>query len=283
MRFLYNYLGVGLLYLLINCTAYSQNQGISTSGEWKGILHHPGDGYSDRWQILMTLTQVNKEISGTIKFSSGEHYGIFVIAGSLANNQVVLESGKLLKESLSHSFSWCPSGIMRLKLVDANKLTGPFTYSGTCPPATVTVSREVEPSNTPVVQPRELLSTDNTGANSGGEDAKVDKPIVLKNVLFKHQTAILLPNSTSELNDLVSKMKANSKMMIRLEGHTDKTGPASKNLILSQDRVKVVKQHLITKGINHVRVATVGYGDTKPICVSPCEANRRVEFVVTQQ
>jgi len=114
-------------------------------------------------------------------------------------------------------------------------------------------------------------------------EPKRNEPVILKNVLFKLSTATLLPQSFPELDRLASLMQNKPTMKIRLEGHTDRIGDAASNLKLSQDRVGEVKRYLIQKGILDTRIMTKGYGDTRTICSPPCEANRRVEFVVTEQ
>ncbi|GAB3959081.1 hypothetical protein GCM10028805_54510 [Spirosoma harenae] len=112
---------------------------------------------------------------------------------------------------------------------------------------------------------------------------KPNEPIVLKNVLFELSTATLLPESFPALNSLADIMGGKPAINIRLEGHTDRIGDPAKNLTLSKARVLAVKRYLIQKGIGENRITTKGYGDTKTICTPPCEANRRVEFVVTEQ
>lgn len=109
----------------------------------------------------------------------------------------------------------------------------------------------------------------------------LNEPVTLKNVLFKLSTATLLPESFPELDRLASLLQTKPALKVRLEGHTDRIGDASRNLKLSQDRVSEVKRYLIQKGINATRITVKGYGDTKTICSSPCEANRRVELVIT--
>ena len=114
------------------------------------------------------------------------------------------------------------------------------------------------------------------------------EPVVLKNVLFKESTDTLLAQSFPELDNLATLMQTRTAIKIRLEGHTDRIGDPGKNVKLSQDRVAAVKRYLIKKGVSETRIETKGYGDKKPICIPPkrgekCEANRRVELVVTEQ
>ena len=109
--------------------------------------------------------------------------------------------------------------------------------------------------------------------------------ITLKNVYFAQSKYDLQTESFPELNRLVTVMRENPTMTIKLEGHTDIIGDFDKNLALSRNRVQSVKTYLISKGIAAARVEAVGYGHSRPINSSPGKPhpeNRRVELVITK-
>jgi outer membrane protein OmpA-like peptidoglycan-associated protein len=76
----------------------------------------------------------------------------------------------------------------------------------------------------------------------------------------------------------------NPLVSIELSGHTDNQGDSRKNLELSNERVKVVRQYLVSKGIAPARISGKGYGSLRPVASNASEAtrqlNRRVEFTV---
>jgi outer membrane protein OmpA-like peptidoglycan-associated protein len=111
----------------------------------------------------------------------------------------------------------------------------------------------------------------------------VNKPVVLKNVFFEITKPTLLPNSFVELDKLSELMLQNSSVEIQLEGHTDKGSDNDADLKLSNERVEVVKQYLVTKGINANRIVCKGFGNTKLLYPSPNQENRRVQFLITKQ
>ncbi len=86
------------------------------------------------------------------------------------------------------------------------------------------------------------------------------------------------------MDELAAMMKANPKVEIQLEGHTDNQGRAEANLKLSQDRVDAVKKYLSSKGINRDRIKTKAFGGTQPLSIDKTEEaralNRRVEMRV---
>lgn len=110
--------------------------------------------------------------------------------------------------------------------------------------------------------------------------------LTLQNIYFDASKFELRPESYPELDRLTQLMRENPTLKIRLEGHTDIVGDFDANLDLSRNRVKEVKQYLVTKGITADRVDTIGYGSSRPITkkgnVSERQENRRVELVITQ-
>jgi outer membrane protein OmpA-like peptidoglycan-associated protein len=97
-------------------------------------------------------------------------------------------------------------------------------------------------------------------------------------------TTKLIEESYSELNVVVGFLNDNPKIEIELEGHTDNRGDSKKNLVLSQQRVEVIKKYLVAKGISSKRIKGKGFGDTRPVATNDTEEsrklNRRVVFLI---
>jgi outer membrane protein OmpA-like peptidoglycan-associated protein len=74
---------------------------------------------------------------------------------------------------------------------------------------------------------------------------------------------------------------------MRVEGHTDDTGPEDVNQRLSQQRAETVRRYLVNQGVAPQRLEAKGYGESKPLIDKITEAarkkNRRVEFVVVDE
>ncbi|MEN9742861.1 MAG: hypothetical protein RLZZ65_666 [Bacteroidota bacterium] len=88
---------------------------------------------------------------------------------------------------------------------------------------------------------------------------------VLSNVFFDLAKATLRPESRVELLNLSAYLKANPKLKIEIQGHTDSQGDAQKNLVLSEQRAKAVYDFLITDGIQANRLSYKGFGSTVPV------------------
>lgn len=108
--------------------------------------------------------------------------------------------------------------------------------------------------------------------------------IVLNNIFFDIEKAILKPESFPELNRIISVMNEKTGMQIEISGHADATGPEPYNLKLSERRARSVAKYLTDKGIAQNRISVVFLGESKPIApnttVTGRKKNRRVEFKI---
>ncbi len=120
-------------------------------------------------------------------------------------------------------------------------------------------------------------------------DSKADltQPLTLDSIAFGNASARLRPESKTQLNELVKILKAFPNVNIKIEGHTDNFGIPAKNLRLSFIRAASVKRYLTLNGIDPIRIATEGLGDTKPIADNKTPAgmakNRRIEVFITKK
>lgn len=116
-----------------------------------------------------------------------------------------------------------------------------------------------------------------------GADASELK-IELDNVLYSVGKAALKSESFATLDVLVALLTSNADVKIEIDGHTDNTGDAAKNLKLSEDRAHAVYDYLVGHGIAAERLAYKGYGDTQPVASNDTEEgkamNRRTEVKI---
>lgn len=115
-------------------------------------------------------------------------------------------------------------------------------------------------------------------------ELKVGVTLSLRNIHFAFDKADLLPQSFTQLDELVAILKAKPTMVIRINGHTDNIGKTTYNLSLSQDRAQAVKAYLTDNGIPAERLSAQGYGASLPLADNRTEEgrqlNRRVEITV---
>jgi OmpA-OmpF porin, OOP family len=112
------------------------------------------------------------------------------------------------------------------------------------------------------------------------------KVMRLDNLIFKVSTATIANESYSELDQVVTMLHDNPRMVIQLEGHTDSKGDPKQNMKLSQQRVTAVRNYLVSKGANKGKIKTKAFGGTSPLTNENSEEahklNRRVELRVLQ-
>lgn len=116
---------------------------------------------------------------------------------------------------------------------------------------------------------------------------EVGEKILLNNIFFEFGKAELRPESNAELNRLADFMRESEDMELEIGGHTDNIGSADKNLSLSEQRAKSVRDYLVSRDIDAKRLKSVGYGMTKPVAPNGTEEgrqqNRRVEFTILKR
>lgn len=106
--------------------------------------------------------------------------------------------------------------------------------------------------------------------------------IVLPGIYFDTNSAILKLESGPALENFIQSLKANPSLHVEIQGHTDNTGAADRNLKLSGERAASVKQWLTDHGMAADRLTSEGYGASRPIAdngtIEGRAMNRRVEF-----
>ncbi len=124
---------------------------------------------------------------------------------------------------------------------------------------------------------------------AAGADAKLTDEGILVNmsgdILFDTGKATLKENAIAQLNqvgDILAKYPQDRIMVI---GHTDSTGSATVNQLLSENRANAVKTQLMSRGVAAASISTVGMGPSQPIAsnttASGRASNRRVEMKIT--
>lgn len=105
-------------------------------------------------------------------------------------------------------------------------------------------------------------------------------------IYFKQSESTILTNSYSALDNLLKILQENEGIHIQIDGHTENKGDAQFLLDLSEARAFAIKRYLMDKGIDSQRLATKGYGGTRPVKISKREAmrqkNRRVEIRISK-
>lgn len=122
---------------------------------------------------------------------------------------------------------------------------------------------------------------------AGGDDkynkVVTDGKFITHGILFDVNKSTIKPESMGALNEIAKLMKAHNDLKFEIDGHTDSDGNDDANMKLSQSRADAVKEQLVKLGIDENRLATKGFGESKPIDKNDNAEgkanNRRVEFI----
>lgn len=111
--------------------------------------------------------------------------------------------------------------------------------------------------------------------------------VTLGDVLFNTGETVLRDEAMTSLVEVVDLLQTEPDKAIRIEGHTDATGPAETNLRISQERADSVMAALVSLGVDAGRMKAVGMGEDFPIASNEDEAgrtsNRRVDVILLDE
>jgi outer membrane protein OmpA-like peptidoglycan-associated protein/tetratricopeptide (TPR) repeat protein len=115
--------------------------------------------------------------------------------------------------------------------------------------------------------------------------AELGKKIILKNIFFDVGKAEIKSESIAELDKLFHMLFINEVLKVQINGHTDNTGNAASNKILSLHRAEAVVTYLKNKGISSTRLIAMGFGSERPLVSNDDEdegraINRRTEIEI---
>ncbi len=103
-------------------------------------------------------------------------------------------------------------------------------------------------------------------------------------ITFAYDSDAVQPQFQPTLNEVATVLVDYPKTYIDIYGHTDADGSEAYNQGLSQRRATSVQSYLAGRGIQTVRMATKGFGETQPIASNETAEgkaqNRRVEIKI---
>ncbi len=104
-------------------------------------------------------------------------------------------------------------------------------------------------------------------------------------VYFDYNASTINSETRSILNENARILQDNADIKIQVQGHADERGTTDYNLALGDRRADQVRDYLASQGVAPSRIATVSYGEERPLESGQTERawskNRRAEFKIT--
>ncbi|WP_018144657.1 MULTISPECIES: OmpA family protein [unclassified Thioalkalivibrio] len=128
---------------------------------------------------------------------------------------------------------------------------------------------------------REQLRGTGVSVTRDGDNIILNMP---SNITFDFDRSEIKPQFHDVLDSVALVLEEFDQTGIEVAGHTDSTGRVEYNMDLSERRAESVGQALIRRGVQPVRVHTIGLGPHQPVATNDTDAgreqNRRVELTL---
>lgn len=139
----------------------------------------------------------------------------------------------------------------------------------------VTVNDPPAPAATPT-----RFVPPNTPSSPLTMDQQIQK--AMQTIQFDYDKAEIRSDQFGKLQSAAAFLKQNPSLRFTIEGHCDERGSEEYNIALGDRRANSVKQYLSSQGIADSRLATISYGEERPVCHEQSEGcyerNRRAAF-----
>jgi len=107
-----------------------------------------------------------------------------------------------------------------------------------------------------------------------------------EDIFYGYDSSSLTTQAQDVLRKKAAFLKASPNVKVTIEGHCDERGTNEYNLALGEARAKSAKAFMVDLGIPAARMATISYGEERPLVQGRSEEafakNRRAHFVIEQ-
>ena len=104
----------------------------------------------------------------------------------------------------------------------------------------------------------------------------------VQSVNFADNSFDIDDESKKKLDNVVVVLASDPAVRVEIEGRTDNRGSEAYNIVLGNQRAEAVRQYLIAKGADALRLSAISFGEFKPVATNKTEAgrhsNRLVQF-----
>jgi len=98
-----------------------------------------------------------------------------------------------------------------------------------------------------------------------GIEGEILESRMLKDIYFDFDEYDVRPEDAEILKDTSALLMKYPSIKIQIEGHCDERGTVEYNLALGERRANSTKKYLVSLGISSDRIATISYGEERPL------------------
>lgn len=172
--------------------------------------------------------------------------------------------------------------VRRASTVARSSISPSAVAPSSIPPSTVAPSTLPPTTGAPTTAAPVTISP----AALDGLDQRFADALTTGPIRFAKSNADADPASAATLDRVASLILAMPGPVVRIETHTDGTGSAQANAVLSQKRADALRVALIARGVPAARLVAEGLGESQPIASDLTDAgrqrNRRVVIRTTR-
>ena len=219
----------------------------------------------------------NKKLVDTMTLAQGAREGPWLLATSAGLKALsALEHGSIAAIDDKYTINGLAANTFQKKIARQLIATLP-------PPYVSAQSIDVQtPPPAPTPEPSPAPTPEEVAQHCQSD---INQIMLGKQVSFASNRTTITSESRTTLLKIAEAVIGCAPPQLIIEGHTDATGPAVKNMNLSEARARAVKTFLIEQGVDDAILISKGLGETNPIATNATASgrsiNRRIEFVVT--
>lgn len=264
---------------------------IDLTGTWEGLIYKNGQRLDQGQTFLISFEKEGERIEGTSREEINEtaFYGIGKYYGTQKDSTIEVKHVVYQEKKGSIRTPWCK---LEMKLTYNGKtgyLEGDYT------------SVDCRQNNGKIIlyriNPKATNLADLTNASSISQKLIVDlsrgrsapeireierKNFQFKPIYFDYDKAIIRPEYTKFLLDIVRIIDGHSDLRVLVTGNTDSDGSDAYNIELSKRRAQAIIDFFVSNGLSKDKIEIQFNGESKPVDVNTTELgkqnNRRVEF-----
>ena len=128
-----------------------------------------------------------------------------------------------------------------------------------------------------------VFAADDSATATSGAAGPADALGAQRIVYFDYDSSDIRPEFVEVVAAHGRFLGANTRIRVRLEGHTDERGSPEYNIGLGERRAQALRRALLLQGVADAQIATLSYGEERPAVAGSDEnayaKNRRVEIV----